>query len=66
MIEATPSTAVIDEHHAADLEDVVGVALGDAVVDDVAVERRQVQVADRLDEQQRRGRCAIRPRYGAR
>ena len=41
-----------DEHQRAGPEDVVGVALGDAVVDDVGVEVRQVQVADRLDEQQ--------------
>ena len=42
-----------DEHQPADSQDVVGVALRDALVDDVAVERRQVQVADRLQEQQR-------------
>ena len=40
---------------AADAEDVVGVALDDAVVDDVALEVGQVQVADRADEQQAEG-----------
>jgi hypothetical protein len=34
-------------------QDVGGVALGDAVVDDVAVQCRQVQGRDRLDEQER-------------
>ena len=41
-----------DEHEAARPQDVVGVALGDAVVDDVGVELGQVQVRDRLDQQQ--------------
>ena len=40
------------EHEAAGPQDVVRVALGDAVVDDVGVELGQVQVGDRLDEQQ--------------
>ena len=41
-----------DEHQPADAEDEVGVALGDALIDDLGVERRQVQVADGTDEQQ--------------
>ena len=45
-----------EEHQAADAEDVVGVALDDAVVDDVALEVGQVEVADRPDEEERRGR----------
>ena len=54
----TPATAVTaeqprhEEHHPADPEDVLRVARDDAVVDDVGVEVRQVQVADRLDEEQ--------------
>ena len=52
----------------ADAEDVVGVALDDAVVDDVAVEVRQVQVADRADEQQHQDHGKLRrvgPEVGA-
>ena len=41
-----------DQHEAAGPHDVVRVALDDAVVDDVGVEVRQVEVGDRLDEQQ--------------
>ena len=48
------------EHEGADPKDVVGVALDDAVVDDVAVEVRQVQVADRADEQQHQHDAELR------
>ena len=41
-----------DEHQRADPQDVVVVAARDAVVDDVGVEVGQVQVADRLHQQQ--------------
>ena len=47
-----PEDGAHQEHHAAHLQDVVGVALGDAVVDDVGVELGQIEVRDRLDEQQ--------------
>jgi hypothetical protein len=48
-IEHTPM-ARATEHYETGLQDVAGVNFGDAVVDDVGVERRQIQVADRLDE----------------
>ena len=47
MIDGDADDERDDEHQRAGPEDVVGVALGDAVVDDVAVEVGQVQVADR-------------------
>ena len=52
MIEATTTTAEIAEHEHAGLEDVGRVALGDAVVDDVAVERGEVQRRQRLDDEE--------------
>jgi len=42
-----------EEHEHAGRADVARVALRDAVVDDVALEGREVEVADRLDEEQR-------------
>src|SRR5207253_3718428 len=41
------------EHEGADAPDVVGIALGDAVIDDVGVEVGEVEVRDRLQEQER-------------
>ena len=69
MIEATTTTAEIAEHQRAGLEDVGRVALGDAVVDDVAVERGEVQRRQRLDDeeaddQRERRACTARGRCG--
>ena len=68
MIEATTTTAEIAEHERAGLEDVGRVALGDAVVDDVAVERGEVQRRQRLDDEeaddQRQG-ALVRREVGA-
>ena len=53
------------EHQAAGLEDVVGVALGHAVVDDVAVERGEVQRWRAPGRRAGRRRGRGRARYGA-
>ena len=53
MTEATPMSSVTSDHDSALLPDVGGVALGHAVVDDVGVQVGQVQVRDRLHEQER-------------
>ena len=52
MTEQTLSSERDQQHQPAGAHDVVGVALGDAVVDDVGVEVGQVQVGDGLHEKQ--------------
>src|SRR5204863_4991409 len=53
MIANTPRTERDPEHESADTPDVVRVALGDPVIDDVGVEVGEVEVRDRLQEQER-------------